>query len=50
MKEYDIIVIGTGGGTKLVTPPSKIGYKIAVIEKKIQAAPASIEDVFLLRC
>ncbi|ULG76080.1 dihydrolipoyl dehydrogenase [Leptospira interrogans] len=34
MKEYDIIVIGTGGGTKLVTPPSKIGYKIAVIEKE----------------
>lgn len=33
MKEYDIIVIGTGGGTKLVTPPSKIGYKVAVIEK-----------------
>ncbi|EMJ96057.1 dihydrolipoyl dehydrogenase [Leptospira alstonii] len=32
MKEYDIIVIGTGGGTKLVTPPSKIGYKVAVIE------------------
>ncbi|TGM96404.1 dihydrolipoyl dehydrogenase [Leptospira yasudae] len=34
MKEYDIIVIGTGGGTKLVTPPSKIGYKVAVIEKE----------------
>lgn len=34
MKEYDMIVIGTGGGTKLVTPPSKIGYKVAVIEKE----------------
>ncbi|MDV6234993.1 dihydrolipoyl dehydrogenase [Leptospira ellisii] len=34
MKHYDIIVIGTGGGTKLVTPPSKLGYKVAVIEKE----------------
>ncbi|TGK13421.1 dihydrolipoyl dehydrogenase [Leptospira stimsonii] len=34
MKQYDIIVIGTGGGTKLVTPPSKLGYKVAVIEKE----------------
>ncbi|EKO31911.1 dihydrolipoyl dehydrogenase [Leptospira santarosai] len=34
MKEYDIIVIGTGGGTKLITPPSKMGYKVAVIEKE----------------
>ncbi|TGK41009.1 FAD-dependent oxidoreductase, partial [Leptospira gomenensis] len=34
MKHYDIIVIGTGGGTKLVTPPSKLGYKVAAIEKE----------------
>ncbi|PJZ68570.1 dihydrolipoyl dehydrogenase [Leptospira perolatii] len=33
MKKYDIIVIGSGGGTKLVTPPSKLGYKVAIIEK-----------------
>ncbi len=33
MKTYDIIVIGAGGGTKLVTPPSKLGLKVAVIEK-----------------
>ncbi|XDD51794.1 dihydrolipoyl dehydrogenase [Leptospira sp. WS92.C1] len=34
MKRYDIIVIGTGGGAKLVSPPSKLGYKVAVIEKE----------------
>ncbi|BDA79056.1 dihydrolipoyl dehydrogenase [Leptospira kobayashii] len=34
MKEYDIIVIGTGGGTKLVTPPSKLGLKVAAFEKE----------------
>ncbi len=34
MKEYDIIVIGAGGGTKLVTPPSQIGKKVAVFEKE----------------
>lgn len=33
MKNYDIIVIGGGGGAKLVTPPSKIGLKVAIIEK-----------------
>ena len=32
MKEYDIIVIGAGAGTKLVTPPSQIGKKVAVFE------------------
>ena len=33
MKNYDIVVIGSGGGTKLVTPPSKMGLKVAIIEK-----------------
>lgn len=34
MKEYDIIVIGAGAGTKLVTPPSLIGKKVAIFEKE----------------
>lgn len=34
MKEYDIIVIGAGAGTKLVTPPSQIGKKVAVFERE----------------
>jgi dihydrolipoamide dehydrogenase len=33
MKNYDIIVIGTGAGTKLVQPVAKLGFKVAVIEK-----------------
>ena len=33
MKEYDVIVIGSGGGTKLVTPVAKLGKKVAIIEK-----------------
>lgn len=33
MKKYDIIVIGSGAGTKLVTPVAKLGYKVAIIEK-----------------
>lgn len=34
MKEYDIIVIGAGAGTKLVTPPSLLGKRVAVFEKE----------------
>lgn len=34
MKEYDILVIGAGAGTKLVTPPSLIGKRVAVFEKE----------------
>jgi mycothione reductase len=34
MKSYDIIVIGAGAGTKLVTPPSLLGKKVAVFEKE----------------
>ena len=33
MKTYDIIVIGSGGGSKITTPASKLGYKVAIIEK-----------------
>jgi len=34
MKEYDLLVIGAGAGTKLVTPPSLLGKKVAVFEKE----------------
>ncbi|MCB1085361.1 MAG: dihydrolipoyl dehydrogenase [Chlamydiia bacterium] len=33
MKRYDVIVIGSGGGTKLVSPLAKMGMKVAIIEK-----------------
>jgi mycothione reductase len=33
MKSYDVIIIGTGGGTKISAPLLKLGKKIAVIEK-----------------
>ncbi|MCP5492781.1 MAG: dihydrolipoyl dehydrogenase [Chlamydiales bacterium] len=33
MKKYDVIVVGTGGGTKLVRPVADMGLKVAVIEK-----------------
>ncbi|MCB1110931.1 MAG: dihydrolipoyl dehydrogenase, partial [Chlamydiia bacterium] len=32
-KHYDVIVIGSGGGTKLVTPVANLGKKVAIIEK-----------------
>ena len=32
-KQYDLIVIGSGGGTKLVTPVANLGKKVAIIEK-----------------
>lgn len=34
MKEYDLIVIGAGGGTKISTPAAKMGKKVAIIEKE----------------
>ncbi len=34
MKSYDIIVIGGGGGTKLISPAAKMGLKVAAIEKE----------------
>lgn len=33
IKEYDVVVIGSGGGTKLVSPVAKLGKKVAIIEK-----------------
>ena len=33
MKKYDIIVIGSGGGAKITSPASKLGLKVACIEK-----------------
>jgi len=32
-REYDVLVIGSGGGTKISTPASKLGLKAAIIEK-----------------
>ena len=34
MKKYDVIVIGGGGGTKLVTPVAKLGLKVAILERE----------------
>lgn len=34
MKQYDLIVIGGGGGTKLVSPAAKLGLKVAIVEKE----------------
>ena len=34
MKEYDLIVIGAGGGTKIASPAARLGYKVAIIEKE----------------
>lgn len=34
MKEYEMIVIGSGGGTKLVSPVAAMGKKVAIIEKE----------------
>lgn len=33
MNHYDIIVIGSGAGAEISTPSSKLGYKVALIEK-----------------
>lgn len=34
MKKYDVIVIGSGGGTKLVAPVTQFGKKVAIIERE----------------
>ena len=34
VSKFDVIVIGSGGGTKLVRPVAKKGHKVAVIEKE----------------
>ena len=33
MKTYDVIVIGTGGGTKIARPAAKLGLRVALLEK-----------------
>jgi dihydrolipoamide dehydrogenase len=33
MRHYDVIVIGSGGGTKLVRPVAAMGKRVAIIEK-----------------
>lgn len=33
-RSYDVIVIGSGGGTKLVRPVSALGKKVAIIERE----------------
>ena len=30
---FDVIVIGSGGGSKITRPAANLGYKVAVIEK-----------------
>lgn len=33
IRHYDVLVIGSGGGTKISTPASRLGLKAAIIEK-----------------
>ena len=33
MKQYDVIVIGSGGGSKITRPAANLGHKVAIIEK-----------------
>lgn len=33
MKKYDVIVIGSGGGSKITRPAASLGNKVAIIEK-----------------
>lgn len=33
MKNYDVIVIGSGGGAKITSPAARLGLKVACIEK-----------------
>ena len=33
MKKYDVIVIGSGGGSKITRPAANLGYNVAIIEK-----------------
>ena len=34
MKEYDVIVVGSGAGSKITRPAANLGLKVAVIEKE----------------
>ena len=38
MKHYDVIVIGSGGGSKITRPAAALGYSVAIIEKEIGRA------------
>jgi dihydrolipoamide dehydrogenase len=33
MTDYDLLILGTGGGAKLIGPSAALGYKVAVVEK-----------------
>lgn len=33
MKQYDVIVIGSGGGAKITSPAARLGLKVACVEK-----------------
>ena len=33
IKKFDVIVIGSGGGSKLTRPCANLGLKVAIIEK-----------------
>ena len=33
MKKYDVIIIGSGGGSKITRPAANMGLKVAIIEK-----------------
>ena len=39
MKAFDIIVIGSGGGSKITRPAAKLGYSVAIIEKDALGGP-----------
>lgn len=34
MEQFDIIIIGSGGGTKIARPAADLGFKVALIEKE----------------
>ncbi|WP_372845634.1 dihydrolipoyl dehydrogenase [Pontiella sp.] len=34
MEQFDVIIIGSGGGTKIARPAADLGFKVALIEKE----------------
>src|SRR5262245_18074108 len=34
MKKFDVIVIGSGGGAKIISPAARLGLKVAAIERE----------------